>query len=158
MVFKKFVLIVSCLLMFGRNCFCFFDINEVKPTSFSSATKAFFYAEIGKEVTLYESSFDRPGFITEQWFTGSNDLPNPFDHDSRIRIYVDYEEEASIDYNVAQAHAVPPDAFEEGKSPRGNRMFGRLAQGGGFYNTFKIPFKKGIKVTVTNNVRNGFIW
>ena len=121
--------------------------------SFSSVIKGFEYSTRGNELTLFEKkSVDEPGYVTEQWFAGG-----AFDQYARIRIYIDGENEASLDFNVSMSGAV--DAAAEGKAqPWSTRMFGRLANGGGFFNTFRIPFSFHIRITLTNTHSTGYLW
>lgn len=122
--------------------------------SFSSAIKAFYYHTVGNEVTLFEKQFSEPGYLTEQWFTSS--MNGPFDEYARIRVYVDGENDAA-EFNVTLAVAF--DQRSEGKAkPWSNRLFGRLANGGGFFNTFRFPFTTGIRITLTNEVTTGYLW
>ena len=122
--------------------------------SFSSVIKQFEYSTRGNELTLFEKKSYEPGYVTEQWFTSQMD--GPFDQYARIRIYIDGENEALLDFNVSMCSAV--DAAAEGKAqPWSTRMFGRLANGGGFFNTFRIPFLFHIRITLTNT-RTGYLW
>ena len=121
--------------------------------SFSSVIKGFEYSTRGNELTLFEKkSVDEPGYVTEQWFTGG-----AFDQYARIRIYIDGENEASLDFNVSMSSAVD-EAAEGNAQPWSSRMFGRLANNGGFFNTFRIPFLFHIRITLTNTHSTGYLW
>lgn len=123
-------------------------------SSFSSVIKGFDYKTLGQEVTLYEKNFHYVGYVTEQWFTSGT--KGPFDQYARIRVYIDGEETASLDFMLTMGQAV--NAGITNNTPWSSRMFGRLAGSGGFFNTFRIPFTSGIKITVTNEVSNGKLW
>ena len=112
--------------------------------SFSYAIKhGFIHAN--EEKTLYEHDSGQPGVITEQWFTGRLTM----NQDTRIRIYIDGEKEASLDFNLFLAHGL---GFREsddlGNIPWGTRRIAHAADGG-IYNTIRIPFSKSFRVTAT---------
>ena len=123
--------------------------------SFSSVIKSFKYEKLGQEVTLYERKFYYVGYVTEQWFTSSQS--GPFDEHGRIRVYIDGEETASLDFMLTMGQAVDTSATTN-NAPWSTRMFGRLADKGGYFNTFRIPFTDSIKITVTNEVSTGALW
>jgi hypothetical protein len=120
--------------------------------SFSSVIKQYHYDTPGNELTLFERKFDSAGYVTEQWFTGG-----PFDQYARIRIYLDGEDEASLDFNVTLTEAVD-ETSDNYKKPWSSRLFGHLASGGGYFNLFRIPFLSHIKITLTNDVTTGYLW
>ncbi|XP_028392889.1 uncharacterized protein LOC114517388 [Dendronephthya gigantea] len=123
-------------------------------SSFSSAIKAYEYKTLGEEVTLFEKKFNYVGYVTEQWFTSSAD--GPFNQYARIRIYIDGEDTASLDFDLTMGQSV--NIEQKNNIPWSTRMFGRQANGGGFFNTFRVPFTSGIKITVTNKVNTGALW
>lgn len=128
-------------------------------SSFSSVVKAFHYETLGEEVILYKESFGRAGYITEQWFAGTKDNEGPFDQHGRIRVYIDGEDTASLDHTVPLSVGVGTDAkVEEQNTPWSSRMFGHLANGGGYFNTFRIPFLTQLKITIQNEVSTGYLW
>lgn len=112
--------------------------------SFSYAIKnGFLHPNVEK--TLYERNTSEPGVITEQWFTGQKAM----DEDTRIRIYIDDEPEASLDFQLFLAHGIG--FHEENELPNipwGTRRLAHTANGG-IYNTFRIPFGKSVRVTAT---------
>ena len=113
--------------------------------SFSYAIKhGFIQANVEK--TLYEHNSGQPGVITEQWFTGRLTM----NQDTRIRIYIDGEMEASLDFNLFLAHGL---GFAESDDlrniPWGTRRIAHAADGG-IYNTIRIPFSKSFRVTATD--------
>ena len=120
--------------------------------SFSSAIKN---GEVvgGKEKVLYEH-ITGPGVITEQWFTGTNIM----DQDARIRIYIDEETAASIDFQLYLAHGIGfNDSIENKHVPWGNELLSHAASGGGLCNTFRVPFLKSFRVTLTHPT-GGTFW
>ncbi len=115
-----------------------------------------------------------PGVVTEQWFTGAT----CFNEDTRILYYIDGEEKPSIDMNLYLGHGIGfvkkqkdrpglkdnPERFapwftkkEEPGLPWGSRRIGHLASGGGLYNTYRVPFKKSIKISFISK-SNGAYW
>lgn len=128
-------------------------------TSFSSAIKAFHYENLGEEVVLYKRYFGQLGYITEQWFTGMNGQSGPFDSNASVRVYIDGEDVASLDYSLYLSQAIGTKAKEERpNTPWSTRFFGHLADGGGYFTTIRIPFTKEIKITVQNDVSTGYLW
>ena len=112
--------------------------------SFSYAIKAGLLKS-GEEQTLYEHNTGQPGVITEQWFTGYG-----MDENTRIRIYIDGETEASLDFNLYLAHGIGfGDQNETPNIPWGTKRLGHEAKNGAVYNTFRIPFGKSFRVTAT---------
>ena len=125
--------------------------------SFSSVIKGFNYKTLGKEVVLFEKEFPNVGYLTEQWYTSGTN--GPFNEHGRIRIYIDGEDTPTLDYMLTMGQAVNGEAEEAVNSaPWSSRLFGRLAKGGGYFNTFRIPFGSQIKITVTNEVNTGNLW
>ena len=105
-----------------------------------------------EEQTLYEHNTGQPGVITEQWFTGY-----AMDENTRIRIYIDDETEASLDFNLYLAHGIGfGDQNETPNIPWGTKRLGHEAKNGAVYNTFRIPFGKSFRVTATRPNRAVF--
>ena len=110
--------------------------------SFSYAIKAG-VLNSGEEQTLYEHNTGQPGVITEQWFTGYG-----MDKKTTIKIYIDGETEASLDFNLYLAHGIGfGDQNETPNVPWGTKRLGHEANNGAVYNTFRIPFGKSFRVT-----------
>jgi hypothetical protein len=107
----------------------------------------------GKEGTLVPGEekvlFERPGAgcLNHMWFGGTW----PGWGETRIRVYVDGEPEPAIDMALALGHGLAPDVDEaDAESPgaaRGNARFGRTGEPAGVYNTYRMPFERGVKVT-----------
>ena len=55
-----------------------------------------------EEKRLYERNTGKPGVITEQWLTGKKTM----DQNTRIRIYIDNETGASLDFKLFLAHGL----------------------------------------------------
>ena len=126
--------------------------------SVNSKMKSFSYAikngiiDPNVEKTLYEHDTGEPGVITEQWFTGST-----MNQDTRIRIYIDSEMEASLDFNLFLAHGLGfSESVERANIPWGTRRIAHAADGG-IYNTIDIPFNKSFRVTATTT-DSGRFW
>ena len=128
---------------------------ESNMKSFSSAIKNGHIVS-NEEKVLYEHKTG-PGVITEQWFTGA-----VMNRQTIIRIYIDGEVEASLDFNLFIAHGLAE--FPENnnltnvpKVPWGTSTIGHTAADGGIYNTFRIPFSKSFRVTATTQ-SSGTMW
>lgn len=100
--------------------------------TFSAMGKEVSILEAGKEVELFRRA--GKGCLTHMWFA--------MDERVRIRIYVDGETTPSIDMAMDMGHGY---AFGSPPEPWGVPQMGRL---GGVYNNYRIPFGKGVRVTV----------
>jgi hypothetical protein len=80
------------------------------------------------------------GCLTHMWFGG--DWPGY--HRTRIRVYVDGRRDPSIDMELGLGHGC---GFGDDAAPWGGSKLGKTGHPSGFYNTYKIPFGKGIRVT-----------
>jgi hypothetical protein len=80
------------------------------------------------------------GCLTHLWFGG--DWPGY--ERTRIRVYVDDEETASIDMELGFGHGY---GFGESAAPWGCRRLGKTGHPSGVYNTYRIPFGTRIRVT-----------
>jgi hypothetical protein len=63
---------------------------------------------------------------------------------TRIRIYVDGERKPSIDMQLGLGHGV---GFGDDAAPWGSSKLGKTGHPSGFYNTYRIPYGNGIRVT-----------
>ena len=101
---------------------------------------------------LYEHDTGEPGVITEQWFTGG-----VMNRHTRIRIYIDGEVDASLDFNLFIAHGLGfPESDDLKNIPWGTRRIAHTADGG-ICNTIRIPLSKSFRVTATTQ-SSGYIW
>jgi hypothetical protein len=91
----------------------------------------------GKEKLLFEHAGE--GTLTHMWFGGSW----PGWGDTRIRIYVDDEPKAGIDMALFLGHGI---GWDDNAAPWGTNRIGKTGRPSGIYNTYKIPFRKGVKV------------
>ena len=94
--------------------------------------------EKGKEVELF--SYDGTGALTHMWFGGGFKTLGQ----TRLRLYVDGEQQASIDMEIYLGHAI---GFNEPDAPWGIERMGILGKQGGVYNTYRIPFGKSVRIT-----------
>jgi hypothetical protein len=92
----------------------------------------------GKERVLFEAAGG--GTLTHMWFGGSW----PGWGDTRIRIYVDGEKEAGIDMALFLGHGI---GWNDDAAPWGTKRIGKTGRPSGVYNTYRIPFGDGIKIT-----------
>ncbi len=108
------------------------------PRTFGTMGKERFVLEPGRETTLYE----RPGagHLTHMWFGG--DWPGYLR--TRIRISVHGEPTPSIDMELGLGHGV---GFEDPAAPWGTHRIGKTGHPSGLFNTHRIPFGSGIRVT-----------
>jgi len=100
----------------------------------------------GKELTLFEQG--GVGTLTHMWFGGSW----PRWGDTRIRIYIDGENKAGIDMALFLGHGI---GWADDSAPWGTNRLGKTGRPSGVYNTYRIPFGKGVKITaeLAPNVR-----
>ena len=79
------------------------------------------------------------------------------DENTRIRIYIDGEEEASIDFMLLLGHGIgSSEEIEALNVPWGTKRIGHDADGA-IYNTYQIPFSKSFMVTATHPT-GGMFW
>ena len=79
------------------------------------------------------------GVMTHFWCTGGPAL------DAAVwRYYIDGEKVASIQFTSAMAAGV---GFLDTQGPWGTQWMGKGAHSGGWYNNFRIPFRKSIRIT-----------
>ncbi len=96
----------------------------------------------GKEAELF--FHEGKGCLSHMWFGGS--FPNY--GKTRIRIYVDSENTASIDMELMLGHGV---GFQDETAPWGTARIGITGAPSGIYNTYRIPFGKNIRITAQRN-------
>ena len=145
---------VKLCLLFACLVYESVAVVPVQPgmKSFSSAIKGGMLNG-NVEKVLYEHDTGQPGVITEQWYTGTKAM----DQDTRIRIYIDMETEPSLDFQLFLAHGIGFNESEVSSNiPWGTRRVAHSADGG-IYNTYRIPFTKGFKVTATRPTM-GMFW
>ena len=78
---------------------------------------------------------------TCRWITGGGSIDNAL-----ISIYVDGEATPSLQFTPALACGVGP--FNDAKGPWATSLFGKLANSGGWFNDFRIPFQRSVNVTI----------
>ena len=108
------------------------------PTTFGTAGKEERVLKGGVEAELFHHA--GKGFLTQMWFGGNF-------HNyglTRIRVYVDGEQQASIDMELMMGHGI---GFQDEGAPWGVERIGKTGQPSGIYNTYRIPFGKGVRVT-----------
>lgn len=105
------------------------------------------FGTMGKELQVLTKeeetelfSHEGRGCMTHMWFGG--DL-NGYE-DLLIRVYVDGEEQASIEMELFLGHGI---GFRDPHAPWGTELMGNMGQTSGIYNTYKIPFGKSIRFT-----------
>jgi hypothetical protein len=106
--------------------------------TFSSVGKESRALDGGREAELLRH--DGKGCLTHMWFGG--DWPGY--EKTRIRVYVDGERTPSIDMEMGLGHGV---GFGEAAAPWGASRLGKTGHPSGVYNTYRIPFGSGVRVT-----------
>jgi hypothetical protein len=126
-----------------------------------TALKSFPYTA-NKEQLLYTFSAaagEAPHTITEQWFAffGGKQRYEP-NADMRIRIYIDGESPASLDFQLYFAHMVGVQSCVDGiagtncvdpRVPWASADVQHMAHGGALKNTYRIPFSNTIRITAS---------
>lgn len=105
------------------------------------------FGTIGKEVRPLQGDTEAElfrhegkGCLTHMWFGGGwKDCDR-----TRIRVYVDGEAQASIDMELYLGHGI---GFGDESSPWGTARIGKIGTGTSVYNTYRIPFGTGVRVT-----------
>ena len=105
------------------------------------------FCSIGKQLSVlngYKEAellhHDGTGCLTHMWFGG--DWPGY--NKTVLRVYVDGEPRPSIEMEMGLGHGV---GFDDTNAPWGSEKMGNTGYPSGVYNTFKIPFGNGIRVT-----------
>lgn len=106
--------------------------------TFGTAGKQLTLLTTGKEAELFH--YSGHGCLTHMWFGGSFKNYG----DTRIRIYVDGETNASIDMQMFLGHGI---GFDDSNAPWGIARIGKTGDPSGVYDTYRIPFGKSIRVT-----------
>jgi len=108
--------------------------------------------------TLFNYSSSTGGCLTYLWWTMSSLKYKPVDgwEDTRIRVYVDDEAEASIIFALYLGIGV---GFHDQTGPWGGRRSGKLGRNmGGVYLTYRIPFAKTVRVEAETIVTESMIY
>jgi len=105
------------------------------------------FCSVGKELYVlngYQEAelLDRKGkgCLTHMWFGGNW----PGYEKTRVRIYVDGERRPSIEMELGLGHGI---GFGDNAAPWGSEKLGKTGHPSGIYDTYKIPYGKGIRVT-----------
>jgi hypothetical protein len=106
--------------------------------TFGTVGKELSVLKPGKEAELFHR--DGAGCLTHMWFGG--DWPGYLR--THIRVYVDGEATPSIDMEIGLGIGI---GFEDPAAPWGIARMGKTGQPSGDYNTFRIPFGNGVRVT-----------
>ncbi|MFN7997008.1 MAG: DUF2961 domain-containing protein [Bryobacteraceae bacterium] len=114
------------------------SLNADVGRSFGTAGKEKTVLKAGVEAELFRHA--GKGFLTHMWFGGDfKDYGL-----TRIRVYVDGEREASIDMELMMGHGI---GFQDEGAPWGIERIGKTGQPSGIYNTYRIPFGAGVRLT-----------
>ncbi len=112
------------------------DVSTLK--TFGTIGKQVRVLKGGREAELF--AHEGKGCLTHMWFGGSF---KGFEQ-TRIRVYVDGESQASIDMELFLGHGI---GFNDDYAPWGIARIGKTGQPSGVYNTYRIPFGKSVRVT-----------
>jgi len=112
------------------------DLSSLK--TFGTMGKELQVLKKEQETELFKH--EGKGCLTHMWFGG--DLNGH--EDMLIRVYVDGEEQASIDMELFLGHGI---GFKDSYAPWGTELMGNMGRTSGIYNTYKIPFTKKVRVT-----------
>ncbi len=106
--------------------------------TFGTAGKQLTLLTTGQESELFH--YDGKGCLTHMWFGGNFKNYG----ETRIRIYVDGETNASIDMQMFLGHGI---GFDDSSAPWGIARMGKTGDPSGVYDTYRIPFGQSIRVT-----------
>jgi hypothetical protein len=117
------------------------------PPALRSSGAASAFGTAGKEQMVLRPSVEAElfrregsGVLTHMWFGGAfQDYGR-----TRIRVYVDGESVASIDMELMLGIGI---GFQDEAAPWGVERIGKTGSPSGIYNTYRIPFGKGVRVT-----------
>jgi hypothetical protein len=113
-------------------------IDFTKLKTFSAVGKQLPVLNGYKEAELLDHG--GRGCLTHMWFGG--DWPGY--NKTMIRVYVDGETKPSIEMEMGLGHGI---GFDDSHAPWGSEKMGNTGFPSGVYNSFKIPFGHGIRVT-----------
>lgn len=106
--------------------------------TFGTAGKQLTLLTTGQESELFH--YAAKGCLTHMWFGGNFKNYGQ----TRIRIYVDGETNASIDMQIFLGHGI---GFGDSSAPWGIARLGKTGDPSGVYDTYRIPFGKSVRVT-----------
>ncbi len=112
------------------------SLSDLK--TFGTAGKQQTQLTTGQESELFH--YSGKGCLTHMWFGGSFKNYG----ETRIRIYVDGETNASIDMEMFLGHGI---GFDDSAAPWGIARFGKTGDPSGVYDTYRIPFGKSVRIT-----------
>lgn len=134
LLFGLLLTLMSCLtLQSEKKSISSSDISSLK--TFGTMGKELKVLKRSEETELF--SYSGKGTLTHMWFGGRE-----LDH-INIKIYVDHEQEPSIDMEMYMGHGI---GFKDDFAPWGTERMGNIGGGSGIYNTYKIPFGKHLRI------------
>ena len=145
MLFALFKVFIILITVFNNVCMSVIDMSRNLKT-FSFQCKGW-HLPANSETVLFSSKDNTAGILTHQW--GADQHINVF-------IYIDYEIQPSISFNILLAHGLGfcpsqnNDNYDRHHhiGPFESNYISQPAKQGGFSNFYKIPFSKHIKITV----------
>ncbi len=129
---------MAMILFLGCVSLSAMEVNVSKLKTFGTVGKQVSPLSTDKEADLFR--YAGRGCLTHMWFGGDWKGCGQ----TRLRIYVDGETNASIDMELFLGHGI---GFGDDFAPWGTARIGKLGAGTSVYDTYRIPFGKSIRVT-----------
>lgn len=140
-------ILVIIVFVFSSLASCNKMTETIKESHEPDISKLKTFGTMGKELKVLKKDRETElfkyvgkGCLTHMWFGGSFDKVEYTD----IRIYIDEEEKPSIDMELFLGHGI---GFGDNYAPWGTERMGNIGGNSGIYNTYKIPFSNGIRIT-----------
>jgi len=135
----------------SRLCACDDPNSASSVAAFGTGYSGGYVSEVEMTIFNHIVPTGTYGVMTHFWVTGTDAALNG----TMIRYYVDDETTASIQFIPSMACGV---GFDDQHNPWGTNWFGKGAAGGAWFNNFRIPFQRSIKVTTQHpsGIQGGF--
>ena len=134
----KLILLVTALLFSAGQATGGGSAEQMK--TFGTMGKAVYPFTEGSKTEAALFTHQGKGCLTHMWFGGNWENWERM----HIRIYVDGEKTASIDFEMFLGHGI---GYKDDFGPWGTKRIGKTGQPSGIYNTYRIPFGRSIRVT-----------
>ena len=125
---------------YSRLCKCQDPNSYSKVGAFGNGLSYSFVDNVERVILNWIVPVNHVGILTHLWITSYNEISS----EVLIRYYIDDEQNASIAFYPPLACGV---GFDDQKSPWGLEYFGKGAASGAWFNNFKIPFQRSIRIT-----------
>lgn len=138
---------LNSMLLMAIACLCACSIHPAAYGGDKRINTLNTFGTMGKELRPLSKSkeavlfaYKGKGCLTHMWFGGAFKAYG----ETRVRVYVDNEREASIDMELLLGHGI---GFNNASAPWGTERMGNTGGDSGIYNTYRIPFGTHVKVT-----------